>query len=173
MRASRAIKLTLFLGSFALSLSQIPRMLEMVEGVRTGGPVGAAGGLSGMGRAFDMLGELQSNKLGAGGQTGDAPPGLRVFSPEGGRLTDAQRAELLAAAERLRPRIVRRETGADSGSSDPSSNAEDEGSAGADAGRGGATISNLDPEMLEQLETLKGAEEALKALTNVEKDKDE
>ena len=171
MKTSRAIKLTLLLGSLALSLSQVPPMLEMVDGVRSGA-AGELSGLSDAGRAFDMIGELRSQGLGADEQSDAAPAKLRVFSPEGEQLTDAQREELLAAAERMRPRIERRESAADSESAASSGSGEKEASGGESSEQGRATNSNLDPEMLKQLETLKSAEEALKSLTKVEDDED-
>lgn len=169
MKTSRAIKLTLLLGSVAFSLSQVPRMLEMVEGFQEGTSLG---GLSQMGdaqEAFNLLGQLQSKGMGAPGGGGNDEAQLRVFSPDGQELTEAQRAELLAAAERLRPRVERREDTRTRQSAEASGTGKTNGS-GSMSDPNRTLISNLDPEMLRQLEQLSGAGEALKSLTEVEED---
>jgi len=176
MKTGKAIKLSLLLFSVSSAMYQLPRMLEMVEGVKSGGALGLLGGsegglggiegLSGLGGSSNVF-SLMSQLQGGGSTETQSPPSdgsdLQVFSPDGGHLTDRQRAELLAAASRLRPRIERDVNGRKRQgvtASNRTGNANH------------VTISNLDSSMLQQLQSLKGAEEALKALTGIGIDKD-
>ncbi len=107
------------------------------------------------------------DKLNGAVATGDAPPEdiggkLRVFSPNGETLTEAQQAELEAAAERLRPKIVR--LGDDANEHNTRNGVTPSGVTPSDSS---SLISNLDPNLLEQLKQVEQAENLLKTLTEV------
>ena len=166
MKTARTIKLTLFLGGFVVSMSQVPRMVEMVDGIRSGDPLSGMGGISGTERAFGLLGDLQSQGLTQSENASDRAPALRVFSPEGTELTAEQRAELLAAAERLRPRVA----GRDGQAARPADDANAPVVIGRDVNSvlpGAGQNVNIDAALLRQLESLQQTEALVKELTKV------
>lgn len=158
MKTGKAIKLTLFTASILSALYHAPQIIEMTEQVKA---VGTMGGLNGgEGNAFDMLRQLQGAGQMSGGleQQANSEPELQVFSPEYGSLSDAEKAELLAAAQRMRPRIERDPNG------NPTANTPDGSSTGTNSEPNRITIGGVDPSILKQLEQLGGAEEVLKQL---------
>jgi len=149
----------MMLAGLASAMYQLPRMLDMVNEAKAGGPLGQLGGAS---EAFQMLGQLQGLGQMSGGDQPLSPsePELRIFSPDGENLSEAQRTELLAAARRLRPRIE----------TDPNGNpvagapgAPGSGASNADPNH--ITIGGIDPSLLQQLQNLGSAEDAIKQLT--------
>lgn len=165
MKTGKAIKLSLFVGSLCYSLYQIPKMMEMVDGMGGGGGLSGLSGLSGLqgaDNAFSMLEKLNGGMADPGASPEDVGGQLRVFSPNGEALTEAQRAELEAAAERLRPKIVR--------VGDEANEAAQRNGvtpSGVTPSNGSSLISNLDPNLLDQLKQVEQAENLLKTLTEV------
>jgi len=158
MKARSAIKLTLLLAGLASSMYQLPKMLGMLEQAKAGNPLGNLGGAS---EAFKMLGQLQGLGQMSGGTQPAAldEPELRIFTPDAGTMSDAQRAEMLAAARRLRPRFEIDPNGNPVAGAPGGSNRS-----GSQADANHITIGGIDPALLQQIQSLSAAEEAIQQL---------